>query len=46
MTLCNVEDITSLNVRREDELTEHVEIRLKDPDKEVGYREMKTFFLF
>lgn len=36
LTLCNVEDITSLNVRREDELTQFVEIRLKDPDREVG----------
>ncbi|KAI9562022.1 hypothetical protein GHT06_012987 [Daphnia sinensis] len=35
LTLCNVEDITSLNVRREDELIQYVEIRLKDPDKET-----------
>lgn len=35
LTLCNIEDITSLNVRREDELTQYVEIRLKDPDKET-----------
>lgn len=32
-----MEDVTSLNVRREDELTQYVEIRLKDPDKEVSY---------
>lgn len=42
--LCEIEQVTSARVSREDELSCRVELSLKDPDKEVSTTSLYDFF--
>ena len=35
MNLCDIEEVASVVVSKEDEISQKVEIHLRDPDKEV-----------
>jgi hypothetical protein len=37
LNLCDIEEVSSVFVSKEDEISQKVDIRLKDPEKEVSY---------
>ena len=42
LNLCDIEQATSVVVSKEDELSQKIEVQLKDPDKEVRKKEISN----